>query len=377
MEPAIFVDALEGDHHAQFGKHLFGFAGDSAAGCYSRMRVGSCTLSGHSVTLSFFSGLSCMSRIFAIFCLLAASFVFAQSAPAPLAFDVASVRPSKAGAAQHSNVPLDAGNVYAPISPDDARSAAGGLFVATHQALWRYISFAYKLSGTQELSLRFNVFSGAPKSGAPLWVTGSFEGSPEYFDISARAPADTSIDQMRLMMQTLLAERFQLVIHSVTADAPVFALVLVKPGVGGPHLKAHPSSDACGVAAPEQSSPTAPSSVGDLPPVCGVIAHVPSSLLGQHYGGRGVPLSLFATSVPTMTGLAAMPRPVVDQTGLSGLYDFTLTWMHDPNGQDGAVADNTGNFRDALRTQLGLELKSSRAPISFLVVDHVERPSGN
>ena len=116
--------------------------------------------------------------------------------------------------------------------------------------------------------------------------------------------------------------------------------------------------------------------MGDLPPVCGVIAHVPSSAPGQHYGGRAISLSLLATSVPTMTGLAAMPRPVVDQTGLSGLYDFTLTWMHDPSGDD-AVPDNIANFHDALKTQLGLVLKPSRAPISFLIVDHVERPSEN
>lgn len=81
---------------------------------------------------------------------------------APPAFDAASVRPSKDGAAQHSNVPLDAGNVYAVVGAEDSRSAAGGFFVATHQPLWRYISFAHKLSGTQELSLRFNMFSGTP-----------------------------------------------------------------------------------------------------------------------------------------------------------------------------------------------------------------------
>ena len=304
-------------------------------------------------------------------CILAASSAFAQSAPtpAPLAFDLASVRPSKPDSPQHTNVPLDSGYVYGSISPDDARSAAGGYLTATHQSVWRYISFAYKLSGTQELSLRFNMFSGAPKSGAPFWVTGSFDAQPEYFDISARAPADTSIDQMRLMMQALLADRFHMLTHYVSADAPVFALVLAKPGVTGPNLQPHPPSDAC-AAAP------APAAMGDLPPVCGVIAHVPSSAPGQHYGGRAIPLSLFATSVPTMTGLAAMPRPVVDQTGLSGLYDFTLTWMHDPSGDD-AIADNTANFRDALKIQLGLELKPSHAPISFLIVDHVERPSEN
>jgi uncharacterized protein (TIGR03435 family) len=305
----------------------------------------------------------------------------AQTAPGPstLAFDVASVRPSKPGSPQHNNVPLDSGNVYGSVSPDDARTAAGGLLMATHQALWRYISFAYKLSGTQELALRFNIYSGVPKSGAPFWVTGSFDSPAEFFDISARAPADTTIDQMRLMMQALLADRFHLVIHYTTADAPVFALVLVKPGVTGPNLQPHPPSDACAV--PGTGQPPTPaahpaSAVGDVPPVCGVIAHVPSSAPGQHYGGRAVSLSLFATSIPTMTGLAAMPRPVVDQTGLSGLYDFTLTWMHDPSG-DEAISDNIANIHDALKRQLGLELKPSHAPISFLIVDHVERPSEN
>jgi uncharacterized protein (TIGR03435 family) len=299
---------------------------------------------------------------FSVFLLFVSS-ALGQSVPA---FDVASVRPSKAGSAQHTNVPLDSGNVYGSISADDARTAAGGYLIATHQPLWRYISFAYKLSGTQELSLRFSIFSGAPKSGAPFWVTGSFDAAPEFFDISARAPADTSIDQMRLMMQALLADRFHLATQFVSADAPVFALVLARPGVTGPNLQPHPASDDC----------AAPAARGDLPPVCGGIAHVPSSAPGQHYGGRAVSLSLFATSVPTMTGLAAMPRPVVDQTDLSGLYDFTMNWMHDPSG-DEAVSDNTASFRNALKNQLGLELKPSHAPISFLVVDHVERPTEN
>jgi uncharacterized protein (TIGR03435 family) len=325
---------------------------------------------------------ACMSAI------LASPSAPAQGTPqsAPIAFDVASVRPSKPGAPQNNNVPLDAGNVYGAVNPDDARSAAGGLFIATHQALWRYISFAYKLSGTQELALRFNMFSGAPKSGAPLWVTGSFTGGSDYFDITARAPADTSVDQMRLMMQALLADRFHLVIHYTSADAPVSALVLVKTGATGPHLQPHPAADACKLPRSEKLDPTADatphpaaftSSVGALPPLCGLIAHVPSADPGQHYGGRAVPLALLATSLPTMTGLAAMPRPVVDETGLSGLYDFTLSWVHDSTPDDSSVADNVSNFRDALKKQLGVMLKSDHAPIDFLIVDHVEKPSEN
>ncbi len=319
--------------------------------------------------------------------IFAAVSAFAQTAPSPstLAFDVASVRPSKPGSPQHANVPLDSGYVYGSISPDDARSADGGLLIATHQGLWRYISFAYKLSGTQELTLRFNYYSGVPKSGAPTWVTGSFDSPAEFFDISARAPADTAaettIDQMRLMMQSLLADRFHLAIHYTTADAPVFALVLAKPGVTGPNLQPHPTSDVCADPMTDQSPAPAThqpatSAVGDLPPVCGVIAHVPSSAPGQHYGGRAVPLSLLATTIPTMTGLAAMPLPVVDQTGLAGRYDFTMTWIHDTSG-DEAISDNIANILDALKRQLGLELKRSHAPLSFLIVDHVERPSEN
>lgn len=93
-------------------------------------------------------------------------------------------------------------------------------------------------------------------------------------------------------------------------------------------------------------------------------------------GGRAISLSLFATSVPTMTGLAATPRPVVDQTGLSGLYDFTLNWIHDPSG-DEATSDNIATFHQALKTQLGLELKPTRAPMDILIIDHVDHPSDN
>jgi len=317
-------------------------------------------------------------------CILTAASALAQTTPGPvpLAFDVASVRPGKPGAPQHTNVPLDAGNVYATIGPDDARTAAGGLLVATHQPLWRYIVFAYKLSATQEMALRFNYFAGLPKSGAPSWVTGGFDFSADPFDISARAPADTSIDQMRLMMQALLAERFHLALHFQTADAPAFALTLVHPGATGPNLRPHPASDTCGPPTPQLDQPTAahrasaPSAVGDLPPVCGVIAHVQSSGdLHDHNAARAIPLSLLATSLPTMVGLAAIPRPVVDQTGLSGLYDFTLHWNWTP--ADAETGDNAAAFREALKAQLGLELKPTHAPLSFLIVDRVEHPSEN
>ena len=75
-----------------------------------------------------------------------------------------------------------------------------------------------------------------------------------------------------------------------------------------------------------------------------------------------------------MTGMAIIPRPVVDQTGLAGLYDFTLHWEMSPDPENG---DSGANFRGALRSQLGMELKPTHAPIDILVIDHVERPSEN
>jgi uncharacterized protein (TIGR03435 family) len=316
--------------------------------------------------------------------LLAAGVSFALAAaaqapsptPAPT-FDVASVRQNKTEGAQHSNVPLDTGNVYSAIDPGDARTSAGGYFVATNQPLWRYIVFAYKLSGTQELALRFSYFDGL-KSKAPGWVTGGFDASADRFNIEARAPENSTIDQMRLMMQALLADRFQLVVHRETRNAPAFGLVLVRPGAPGPNLQPHPPSDTCPTSIPQPdrpASPTTPSAVGDLPPLCGVIAHVPSSNNPHStYGGRGIPLSLLATSLPTMTGMATIPRPVVDQTGLVGLYDFTLHWNSSPDPEPG---DTTASFPGALKSQLGLELKPTHASIDILVIDHVERPSEN
>ena len=194
----------------------------------------------------------------------------------------------------------------------------------------------------------------------------------------ARAPDNSTIDQMRLMMQALLADRFHLVVHDETRDAPVFGLTLVRPGAPGPNLQPHPPSDTCPTSnsQPDQpASPTTPSAVGDLPPLCGVIAHIPSSNNPHStYGGRGIPLSLLATSLPTMTGMATIPRPVVDQTGLLGLYDFTLHW----NSSSDAEPGETGaSFPGALKSQLGLELKPTHASIDILVIDHVERPSEN
>jgi uncharacterized protein (TIGR03435 family) len=297
-----------------------------------------------------------------------------------LEFDVASVKQNKSDDKPSSTFSLDNGNVYSTVNKGDAFTPRGSYFSATNQPLWHYIAFAYNLSGTQELALRFNYFSGL-SSKAPAWVTGGFDFSADRFDITAQSEGSPTKEQMRLMLQALLTDRFKLVVHHETRDAPVFALVLAKPGKMGAELVPHPARDRCTAEsdaatdgnAAKASEPR--SALAELPRVCGVIAHLPASEPGHiRFGGRGVPLSLMASSLPTMTGMATVARPVIDETGLSGTFDFTLDWVPEFN----APADASGpNFREGLKEQLGLKLESKQGPVDILVMDHVEHPSAN
>ena len=300
---------------------------------------------------------------------IAAKGVCAQTARR-LEFDVASVKQNKSDEKPHSTFSLDNGNIYSTVGKGQVFAPKGSYFSAKNEPLWHYISFAYNLSGTQELALRFSYFSGL-SAKLPEWVTGGTDSSGERFDIEARSASKPTKDEMRQMMQSLLEDRFKLVVHHETRQAPVFALVLSKQGVTGPRLQAHPVGDACLEA---EATATAPAAA-QLPVVCGVIAHlIPGGPGLIHIGGRGVPLSLLASSLPTMTGMAMLPRPVVDETGLSGLFDFSLEWLPEFN----PPPDASGlTFREALKEQLGLTLEPKKGPVDILVIDHVEQPSAN
>ncbi|HEY1803599.1 MAG TPA: TIGR03435 family protein [Terracidiphilus sp.] len=292
-------------------------------------------------------------------------------------FEVASVREDKVGGSAYSNFSLDAGNEYFVPSKSDILDPTGTLFSARNQPLLRYIVFAYKLNGTQELALRFDFYAGLGLH-VPLWVRQT------QYDIEARAPGEATKDQMRLMMQDLLSDRFKLAVHWEAREAPVFGLVLETPGKLGPQLLQHPAGNNCEATAFPDDAGRAPAkeqhaatNLSTLPIPCGVIAHLTASASGGHrFGGRNVPLALLADSLPTQTGMATLPRPVVDQTGLAGKFDFWLDWTPEDtsevnNGETG------GTFREALKKQLGLKLVPERAPVEVLVIDHVEQPSPN
>ena len=306
-------------------------------------------------------------------------------------FEVASVRENKAGGNQSSNFMLDGnGNAYWVMNQDDKTAPEGSLFRATNIPLTRYIIFAYKLNGTEELALRMKFWAGLGLD-VPAWAANT------HYDIEARAPASATKDQMRLMMQSLLAERFKLAVHKETRQAPVFAMALEKPGTMGPQLRAHPTSDTCattvfpdaaGVGADTEKN-GAPKSAGGtnssqtLPIPCGMIARLPPSTPGLHrIGGRNVTLTMVAESLPAQTGLATFPKPVIDRTGLSGTFDFSLEWTQ-AVASDMAVGPNAQgeepgpSIAQAMKQQLGLKLESTKGPVELLVIDHVEQPTAN
>ncbi|HTA66746.1 MAG TPA: TIGR03435 family protein, partial [Bryobacteraceae bacterium] len=268
-----------------------------------------------------------------------------------MAFEVASIKPDP-GPFRPPNFPLDPGEAYRPV---------GGRFSADF-SLTTYITFAYKLSLSSDQRQ-------AMVAHLPSWV------AAERFDIQARAEGNPTKDQMRLMMQSLLADRFKLAVHFETQVVPVLALVLVKPGKTGPKLRPHSEGVPC-EATPATNGPI-PRDSTVFPPVCDVYMMTMHPNTMSKSGSRNTTMALLAGA---LSGLGKLDRPVVDQTGLDGRFDFSIEWAHEsdrpPLPNSDAPAELQGpTFLEALREQLGLKLQSTKAPLQILVVDHVERPS--
>ena len=290
-------------------------------------------------------------------------------------FEVASVRENRSGGGPYSNFELTGGTTaFWVMAKDDAIGPSGSLFSAKNIPLWHYIVFAYRLNGTEELALRFDYFQGAN-----LHVPDRVRNG--RYDIEARAPGPATKDQMRLMMQSLLEDRFKLKVHWETREAPVFALVEARPGKMGPQLEPHPASDDCAKAdLPDTASKTASAkpALSALPIPCGWIAHLPANGPGAHrFGGRDVMLKMLAESLPTQTGLLTLPRPLIDRTGLKGGYDFWMEWTPEDTRDVPDNGESGGTFREALKNQLGLKLVPAKGPVEVLVIDHVEQPTEN
>jgi bla regulator protein blaR1 len=273
-----------------------------------------------------------------------------------MAFDVASIKPSK-GAFAPSNFPLDASNEY---------GATNGRLTADAM-LATYIEFAYKVWGTEVQNREF--------SHLPKWVA----SDTERYTVDARAATgNPTKDQMRLMVQALLADRFQLKAHFEIREVPVFDLRLAKPGKLGPKLIPHADGPPC-------DKPGA--SPADDAPSFHFVCHEFSPYLDlgakMMLGSRDASMDALAGGMSeALGGPLAFGRPIIDKTGLTGRFDFTLEWANERRRQPGSdlpvVSDPGGPTPiEALRDQLGLKLESTKAAIPILVIDKVERPSEN
>ncbi|HEY4086836.1 MAG TPA: TIGR03435 family protein [Bryobacteraceae bacterium] len=289
---------------------------------------------------------------------LAASRALTAQSPGQ-AFDVASVKSNTSDAPRSVNFPLGAGDVYTPN---------GGYLSATNVPLINFIAFAYKIQGNQMQALRPQL---------PDWVV------TDRFDIQARVEKDPGKDGMRDLMKSLLADRFKLAVHIETRDTPVLALVLSKPGIFGHRLQRHPEDARCvldstSLTATNPGKPPSETIAGGFPALCNGLTWVPPCPSGRAcWGARNGTMAFIATS---LAGVANLDRPMVDQTGLSGLFDFALEWapgINSPPDASSLGADEGVSFVDALREQLGIRLRSGTAPLSALVIDHVEHPSAN
>jgi uncharacterized protein (TIGR03435 family) len=256
----------------------------------------------------------------------------AQSADQkPVAFDVASIKPS-------TSVDRLSGIQRQP----------GGRVTITNMTLRTLVTFAYQISGNQLV-------------GGPGWA------DRDAFDILARmngnpswgTPGSGYPDAAQQAMQSLLADRFKLKIHREKREMEVYALVLAKPATPGPALMR--STNDCKALAEQarqgQTPPPKPAGAGPTP--CSILGAV-----GRiSFDGFGM-----AQVANMLIGQAG--RIVVDRTGLSGNWQFILTFA-----PEGATDSNVPSLFTALQEQLGLKLESTKAPVDVVVIDQVERPT--
>ena len=243
-------------------------------------------------------------------------------ARAPLAFEVASVKPSRPGPNGVNGSCHGIDSVYTP--GQKAGSPPLGRCVITDARLSHLVNIAWGL-GTMQM-----IESG------PDWI----QRGIERYDVVAKAedPAKTTEKQLLAMLQTMIVERFQMKYHRVPAETPGFALTIAK---NGPILQASKSQDADLLLGNGQGKP-APGQ--------------PVSLKARRYS-----MAMLVRFLSTLGGQG----PGIDKTGLDAVYDFTLSWDDDAGP----------TLPTALREQLGLRMEPQKVPISNFVIDSAQRPS--
>jgi uncharacterized protein (TIGR03435 family) len=250
--------------------------------------------------------------------LVSVSIVRAQTSR--LEFEVASIKPT----------------------PPDWRGGRYATMQGGHQFVARNYTLKYMVAAAYSVTPR-------TVSGGPSWI------DSDPYDILAATPGEVrpSFEDQMLMLRTLLADRFQLTFHTEPREFSVYALTASRNGV---KLKES-------VAPPDEQT----------------------QLISRVFPGDFIQLPAHNATMAQFAAMlqrAVLDRPVLDKTGLTGKYDFDLEWTPDESQFDGHMPpikpDNSGkpDLFEAIQ-QLGLRLESGKGPVPVIVIDHVERPSGN
>jgi uncharacterized protein (TIGR03435 family) len=177
------------------------------------------------------------------------------------------------------------------------------------------------------------------------------------------------------MLQALLEDRFQLMLHRESKELPLYALVVKKEGKLGPGLTE--SKEGTCTPIDMTKPPPPPPEPGKPRPVgCGGMMMSPRQLTAS--------AASISNLVPTLSRI--LGRTVIDQTGLTGKYDILLQWTPDESqairpGPDAPPAPPSDSappsIFTALQEQLGLKLESQKGPVDIFIVDRAEKPSEN
>jgi uncharacterized protein (TIGR03435 family) len=290
----------------------------------------------------------------------------AQSTPSQPRFEVASVKPSPSGEkfGSMSGGPLPAG-------PFNAKTGDPTRIIWTNVRLMRVLMMAYDLPPDQ--------ISG------PGWL-----GS-EMYDIVATMPEGTTVADFKLMVQSLLAERFKMTVHREVKEVSGYWLEVAPGGLKIKESTKDRESERAGASARRSDSAiTVPAGVfvdqsGFPAPLPKNPAFPPGAGFSATINVNGIyRATVLNQSMPSIVKFltAAAGMPVEDHTGLKGTYDFHLEYK--PNLPETAAATPADiaapgpDLLDAVQSQLGLKLKRMKAARELLVIDHAEKaPSEN
>jgi uncharacterized protein (TIGR03435 family) len=229
----------------------------------------------------------------------------------------------------------------ASIKPSNPNASPGGGIKAMPGGQ-TYVATNVPVKLMIELMFNFNV---KQVSGGPSWL------DTDLYDVEAKADRPRTLDELHVMFQNLLIDRFKLQFHKETKMLPAYELTVDK---SGPKLKQNMSPDQF-----------------DVP--------VRMTGWGKLEATR-CSMSAFVWRISQL-----VDRPVFDETGLDQYYDFKLEWARErpvnlnAGGDAGASPPpmNGPDIFTALREQLGLKLESHKGPVAVMVIDHVEKPSEN